>query len=67
MGTIPASKWKTLLPRSKLKAHRQHFFDNKHLDSVGVISHVRIFISPDGGISRFRVWGNKASGVVAKL
>ena len=59
--------WKTLLPVTKLKAHNQHFYEDSSLSNVGVVSHVRLTISPDGGLSRFRVWGNKSSKPTAKL
>jgi allantoicase len=35
---------------------RQHYFENE-LNSVGVVSHVRMSIYPDGGISRLRLHG----------
>ena len=39
----------------QLSAHKRHFF-TKVSDS-DVISHVRLSIYPDGGVSRLRVWG----------
>lgn len=59
--------WKTLLPVTKLKAHNQHFIEESGLNNVGVVSHVRLTIAPDGGISRFRIWGSKCSKPCAKL
>lgn len=49
-------KWQLLLPESKLTAHQQHYFDQqlRHHDRV---SHVRLNIYPDGGISRLRLYG----------
>jgi allantoicase len=49
-------EWRTLLPESKLKMDQQHFFD-KELEDIGVVSHVRVSIYPDGGISRVRLFG----------
>ncbi|XP_027041546.1 allantoicase-like [Pocillopora damicornis] len=48
-------KWKTILPTSKLSPHKGHFFSK--LEECGVVSHVRLTIYPDGGISRLRCWG----------
>jgi len=47
--------WKTLLPSTKLSPHKRHLFCN--LKDCGVISHVRLTIYPDGGVSRMRCWG----------
>jgi allantoicase len=49
--------WKELLPRQKLQAHTQHYFE-KELVDAGAVTHVRLNIHPDGGISRFRVLGH---------
>ncbi|XP_052803532.1 allantoicase-like [Mya arenaria] len=65
---IPKSKWRTLLPVTKLKAHNQHFFYQDQLEkNTGVVSHVRLTVMPDGGVSRFRIWGTKANRAIAKL
>ena len=48
--------WSTVLPRTKLQAHTRHFFTDELLD-VGVVSHLRFSIFPDGGVSRLRVYG----------
>jgi len=48
--------WHTLLPRTQLLPHTAHAF----LDEVecrGPVSHLRIHIYPDGGLSRLRVFG----------
>ncbi len=50
------SAWKTLLPEAKLKMDQQHYFDEA-LQSIGRVSHVRVSIYPDGGISRIRLFG----------
>lgn len=54
--TDPQSEWKELLPRVKLQAHTRHYFE-KELKSIGPVTHVRLNIYPDGGVSRFRVCG----------
>ena len=47
--------WRVLLPESKLKMDQQHYFEG--LEPVGTVSHVRVSIYPDGGISRVRLFG----------
>lgn len=54
-----AAEWRVLLPETKLHAHKRHFFSRELLDA-GVVSHLRLNIFPDGGISRFRVHGTLA-------
>ena len=49
--------WKELLPRQKLQAHTQHFLEREIVD-IGPVSHVRLNIFPDGGVSRLRVHGS---------
>ena len=51
-----SDRWQTLLPDVKLEMDRQHVFDDALLD-VGPVSHVRLLIYPDGGVSRLRVIG----------
>ena len=48
--------WQVLLPETKLGMDKQHHYENE-LHSVGVVSHVRMSIFPDGGISRLRLHG----------
>ncbi|XP_001624748.2 allantoicase isoform X1 [Nematostella vectensis] len=48
--------WRTLLPSTKLFAHRQMFFTST-IQDCGIIFHVRLTIFPDGGISRLRLMG----------
>ncbi len=48
--------WQSLLAETKLTMDKQHFFENE-LESVGGVSHVRVSIYPDGGISRLRLHG----------
>lgn len=49
-------RWKELLPSTKLRPHARHFFE-RDLRPSGVVTHVRLSIYPDGGVSRIRVWG----------
>ncbi len=48
--------WPVLLPEQKMEMDRQHFFETGIAD-LGPISHVRLNIIPDGGVSRLRLWG----------
>ncbi|KAM4041853.1 putative inactive allantoicase [Anomaloglossus baeobatrachus] len=51
------NKWKTLLSVTQLHPHKRHFIDGTSLSLQEVITHVKITIAPDGGISRLRLWG----------
>jgi allantoicase len=51
----PDFSWQPLLAPTKLQAHTRHFFDE--VMDVGLTSHVRFNIFPDGGVSRLRVYG----------
>ena len=51
-------RWKVLLPESKLGADAQHVFTE--LADLGPVSHVRLSMYPDGGISRLRLFGKLA-------
>jgi len=48
--------WRELLPPQKLRAHDQHYF-SEQIAALGPITHVRLNIFPDGGISRLRLIG----------
>lgn len=52
--------WPELTPRQPLSADSIHHFHGAALVDLGVISHVRLTIHPDGGVSRFRVFGHRA-------
>ncbi len=56
-----SAAWAVLLPKSKLDLDMQHFYTDA-LQDVGAVSHVRLNIFPDGGISRVRLYGNIAAG-----
>lgn len=49
--------WKEILPKQKLQADHEHFFEKEILVHDNV-SHIRLFIYPDGGVSRLRCFGN---------
>ena len=54
-----AGAWLTLLPEQKLRADSEHAFDAEIAD-IGPVTHVRLNIYPDGGISRMRLKGTIA-------
>ncbi len=54
-----SDQWRTLLPESKLSMDQQHFFESE-LQAAGAITHARVAIFPDGGISRLRLFGRVA-------
>lgn len=48
--------WQTLLPSQRLSADNEHIFEQE-LENIGPLSHIRLNIFPDGGISRLRLFG----------
>lgn len=48
--------WPVLLGEQKLQMDKQHAFEAE-LAALGPVTHVRLNIIPDGGVSRLRVWG----------
>jgi allantoicase len=55
-AVINNGEWQTLLPQQKLSADNEHEFV-KEMNAHGPITHVRLNIFPDGGISRLRLFG----------
>jgi allantoicase len=52
--------WQTIIPQTKLYAHREHLFINEiAADKSHQFTHVKLSIYPDGGISRMRVLGKR--------
>jgi len=52
--------WSTVLPRTKCRAHEQRTFrlaDKELNANAGPVTHLRVTIFPDGGVSRIRVLG----------
>ena len=56
---LAAASWWPVLEQTKLKANHRHFF-TKELRALGAVSHLRLNIYPDGGVSRLRVHGTLA-------
>ena len=58
--TLPdLAGWAELLPRTKLQPDHQHIY-GKDVRKAGRVTHVRLNIFPDGGISRLRLFGRLA-------
>ena len=53
-----SNKWKYLLKNTKLSANKTHKFKNS-LMKREKINYIKINIFPDGGISRFKIFGKK--------
>ena len=51
-----SNKWKPILNKVKLNAHKKHSFNNKIMKK-NKINFIKINIYPDGGISRIRTFG----------
>ncbi len=54
-----SEEWAELMPPVKLEADRVHRFQRQIVD-IGPITHARLNIYPDGGVSRLRLLGNPA-------
>lgn len=50
-------EWQTLIERSKLLPHTEHYYQQQLLGKGQLYSHVRLNIFPDGGVSRLRIFG----------
>ncbi len=48
--------WRELLPSQKLQMHQEHKFAEQ-IVKLGPITHVRLNVFPDGGVSRLRLFG----------
>lgn len=59
-----SESWPVLLAQSKLQADTVHRFSSE-LQDVGIVSHVRLNIFPDGGVSRLRIIGKIATDEVS--
>ncbi|HNP33949.1 MAG TPA: allantoicase [Flavobacterium sp.] len=55
-AVIKNGNWQTLLPQQKLSADNEHEFV-KEINAHDGITHVRLNIFPDGGVSRLRLFG----------
>nr|KAF6428895.1 allantoicase [Molossus molossus] len=58
---LPGHRWKALLPVTQLSPHRSHVLDSLTLELQDVVTHARLTICPDGGVSRLRLKGFPSS------
>ncbi|WP_085885456.1 allantoicase [Oceanibacterium hippocampi] len=52
--------WPGLVDERKLRADSIHGFDGADIAALGPVSHVKLNIHPDGGVSRLRIFGRPA-------
>ncbi|HRF79018.1 MAG TPA: allantoicase [Flavobacteriales bacterium] len=50
------AKWTTIIERTKLQADHEHHYEQE-VRCTDPVTHVRLSIFPDGGVSRMRLWG----------
>ena len=53
------AKWRTIIERTKLQADHEHPYE-REVRCAEPVTHVRLSIFPDGGVSRMRLWGTIA-------
>ncbi|MBB3950680.1 allantoicase [Aureimonas jatrophae] len=53
-----SARWPVLVPETKLEADEERRID--HVEALGPVTHVRLDIFPDGGVSRLRLFGQRA-------
>ena len=63
---VPAdeTRWQELLPPTSLQPHLRHTFE-RELTSIGVVTHARFNIFPDGGVGRLRLFGRPTGAPAA--
>ena len=54
---VDCENWPEIMPEQKLQMDHIHTFEGDALSGAGAITHVRLNIYPDGGISRLRIFG----------
>ena len=54
--TSPEVKWKEILIKTSLKGDSENLFESE-LSETGSVTHIRLNIFPDGGVSRLRIFG----------
>ena len=53
--------WSEIMPRQKLSADAIHHFDSNMISADEPVTHIRLNIYPDGGVSRLRIFGKRCS------
>ena len=56
---VPDGDWQQLMAQTALQPDSLHVFEDE-LSDAGAVTHVRLNIYPDGGVSRLRVFGRVA-------
>jgi len=54
---LARSDWATLLDETRLRPGARHFFTDALTARSSSVSHLRLNVFPDGGVSRLRGWG----------
>lgn len=49
--------WPALLLEQEMRMDEQHVYSADVIKKIGPVTHVRVNMIPDGGISRVRIWG----------
>lgn len=62
---LAAAEWVELLGRTRLQAHTRHFFADELAD-CGPLTHLRLNVFPDGGVSRLRAHGQPSPPAVER-
>jgi len=55
----PRCQWHEVLPKTKLKGDSENIFEREVKKTTGPVTHVRLSIYPDGGVSRLRLFGQR--------
>lgn len=55
--TMEGLEWRPLLERAKLRPHAENVFEGQSIAGGAPVSHVKLEIFPDGGVSRLRIFG----------
>jgi allantoicase len=55
-GSCDSKEWFEVLPGTKMQADTRHLFRDE-LTGRGPLTHIRLNVFPDGGVSRLRVYG----------
>ena len=56
-----SNNWELFLGEKKCKADTIHKFEKNDFLHEKIVSHIRLNIYPDGGVSRFRIFGQPVS------
>ena len=57
---VLSDAWRPLLLETRLQADARHFYATE-LSQKFPVTHVRLRIFPDGGVSRLRIWGERTA------